>query len=84
MGLCIWKDANNKIIRRKANFVTKGFHQRYGIDYKLTYSPTLNIDCIKLLLAYAVKLQYTVHQLDFKSAYKNAALYKKEIYTDIP
>jgi len=77
------KDENNKIIKRKARLVVRGFAQRYGIDYELTYSPTLNIDYIKLLLAYAAKLQWNVYQLDFKSAYLNAAL-DKEIYTEIP
>jgi len=79
----IKKDANNKIIKRKARLVARGFAQRYGIDYELTYSPTLNVDCIKLLLAFAAQFQWTVYQLDFKSAYLNAAL-DKEIYTEIP
>jgi len=79
----IKKDANNGIIKRKARLVAKGFALRYGIDYELTYSPTLNVDCIKLLLAFAAQFQWTVYKLDFKSAYLNAALYK-EIYTEIP
>jgi len=41
------KDINNKIIKRKARLVARGFNQRRGIDYELTYSPTLNIDCLK-------------------------------------
>ena len=79
----IKKDVNNKIIKRKAGLVAGGFAQRYSIDYKLTYSPTLNIDCIKLLLAFAAQFQWTVYQLDLKSVYLNAAL-DKEIYTEIP
>ena len=45
----IKKDAN-KIIKRKARLVARGFAQRYGIDYELTYSSTLNVDCIKFSL----------------------------------
>jgi len=63
-------------------FVSKGFAQRYEVDYELTYSSILNIDCIKLLLAYAAKYQLNVYQLDFKSAYINVDL-DKEIYTYI-
>jgi len=78
-----WVFVNNKIIKRKARLVARGFAQRYGIDYELTYSSILNVDCIKLLLAFAAQFQWTVYQLDFKSAYLNAAL-DKEIYTEIP
>jgi len=52
----IKKDANNRVIKRKARLVARGFAQRYGIYYELTYSPILNVDCIKLLLAFACSI----------------------------
>jgi len=37
--------------------IARDFDHRYGMDYELTYSPTLNIDYRELLLAYTVKHQ---------------------------
>ena len=36
------KDSNNNIVRFTARLVARGFKQRRGIDYELTYSPTCN------------------------------------------
>ena len=77
------KDSNNNIIKRKARIVASGFKQKEGIDYELTYSPTLNIDCLKLIFALVAKFSWNIYQLDIKAAYLNSEL-DKEIYTTIP
>jgi len=77
------KDINNKIIKRKARLVACGFNQRRGIDYELIYSPTLNIDCLKLIFALAAKFHWFIQQLNIKAAYLNADL-DREIYATIP
>jgi len=77
------KDSNNKIYKYKARLVAKGFRQKYGIDFELTYSPTLNIDGLKFIIALAAKFQWNIFQLDIKSVYLNVPL-DKEIYTTIP
>ena len=76
-------DSEGNIIKFKARLVARGFNQKFGIDYDLTYSPTLNIDCLKLLLAIAAKYKWSVHQLDIKAAYLNADL-DHDIYVTIP
>ena len=63
--------------------MAKGFRQKYGIDFELTYSPTLNIDGLKFIIALAAKFQWNIFQLDIKSVYLNVPL-DKEIYTTIP
>jgi len=63
--------------------VARGFKQRKGIDFDLTYSPTLNIDGLKLIIALASKFKWNMIQLDIKAAYLNAHL-DKDIYTTIP
>jgi len=65
-------DSNGNIIKRKARLVAGGFRQRYGIDFELTFSLTLNIDCLKLLFALASKFRWAIFQLDIKAAYLNA------------
>jgi len=63
--------------------VARGFKQRKGIDFDLTYSPTLNIDGLKLIIALASKFKWNMIQLDIKAAYLNAH-FEKDIYTTIP
>ena len=76
-------DGLGHVIKHKARFVAKGFIQKYGIDYEMTFSPTLNIDCLKLLIALAAKFKWDILQLDIKAAYLNANL-DKDIYVKIP
>ena len=75
-----WVFVNNKIIKRKARLVARGFAQRYGIDYELTYSSILNVDCIKLLLAFAAQFQWTVYQLDFKICLSKCRLRQRNLH----
>jgi len=76
-------DSAGNITKFKARLVARGFNQRYGIDFYLTFSPTLNIDCLKLIFALAAKFKWFIHQLDIKAAYLNATL-DREIYVTIP
>ena len=75
--------SNNTITKRKARVVARGYKQRRGIDYELTYSPTLNIDALKLIIALAANMCWDIVQLDIKAAYLNAKL-DIDIYTTIP
>jgi hypothetical protein len=77
------RDSNNNIYKYKARLVARGFKQKWGIDYELTYSPTLNIDGLKLIFAISAALKWNIFQLDIKAAYLNAPL-DKDIYTTIP
>jgi len=77
------KDGNNNVSKYKARLVARGFSQKYGTDFDLTYSPTLNSDSLKLIIAFASSLKWNLYQLDIKSAYLNAKL-DKTIYTNIP
>ena len=79
----IKKDSNGNIVKFKARLVARGFTQRKGTDYELTYSPTLSIDSLKLLIAIASKFNWNIMQLDIKAAYLNAPLDKK-IYIPVP
>ena len=78
----IKRDSNNNIIKFKARIVAKGYSQIRGIDYELTFSPTLSIDSIKLIISLAAKFNWEIFQLDIKAAYLNAKL-DKDIYVMI-
>jgi len=77
------RDSEGKISRFKARLFARGFRQKRGIDFQLTYSPTLNIDGLKFIIAIAAKLKWSIFQLDIKAAYLNTPL-DKEIYINIP
>jgi len=79
----IKKDSNYIIVRFKARLVVRGFKQRRGINYELAYSPTLNINGLKLIIVLAGKFNWNIFQLDIKAAYFNAPL-DTDIYTTIP
>ena len=79
----IKRDSNNNIIKFKARIVAKGYSQIRGIDYELTFSPTLSIDSIKLIISLAARFNWEIFQLDIKAAYLNAKL-DKDIYVIIP
>jgi hypothetical protein len=85
---CKWvykvkRNDKNEIIRWKARLVIQGFRQKEGIDYNETFSPTVHIKSIKLLLAIAAEMDYEIKQIDFDTAFLNAVL-DEEIYMKIP
>ena len=79
----IKKDGNGNFSKFKARLVARGFTQKKGIDYDLTYSPTLSIDSFKLIIALASKFHWNLMQLDIKAAYLNAPL-DKRIFIPVP
>lgn len=60
--------------RFKARLVAQGFSQIYGVDYFDTYSPTLHMDSLRILLAVAAFNDWEVHQIDVKTAYLEGEL----------
>ncbi|CAF4883114.1 unnamed protein product [Pieris macdunnoughi] len=73
----------DKTEKKKARLVAKGYSQRYGIDYRNTFSPVVRLDTIRLLTALAVELDMEIHQLDINTAYLNGYL-DEEIYMEVP
>jgi hypothetical protein len=63
--------------------VAKGFLQRQGSDYILTWSPTVNSTNLRILIALAARDGRRVYQFDVCDAYLNADLLE-EIYVDAP
>ncbi|GJY37104.1 retrotransposon protein, putative, ty1-copia subclass [Tanacetum coccineum] len=57
----------------------KGFTQTYGVDYKETFSPIVDIKAIRILIAIAAFYDYEIWQMDVKTAFLNGYL-DKDIY----
>jgi len=54
------KDSNNFMYKYKARLVARGFRQKWGIDYDLIYSPTLNIDSLKFIFALSAAFHWDI------------------------
>lgn len=76
-------NADGSLNKLKARLVVKGFSQRYGLDYMETFAPVARLDTIRLLIAVAAQNQWTIHQMDVKSAFLNGFL-EEEIYIEQP
>ncbi|KAJ9551406.1 hypothetical protein OSB04_015451 [Centaurea solstitialis] len=72
------KDEDGIVTRNKARLVAKGFKQQAGIDYDETFAPVARIEAIRIFLAYAAHKNFTVYQMDVKTAFLNGEL-KEEV-----
>nr|GFA50640.1 copia protein [Tanacetum cinerariifolium] len=67
----------------KARLVAVGYSQQEGIDYDETFEHVARIESICLFLAYAAHKDFTVFQMDVKTAFLNGIL-KEEVYVGQP
>jgi hypothetical protein len=81
---CRWvlatkRNAEGEIIKHKAWLVTQGFSQIPGMDFDETFSPVMQLESFRVLLAMAIQLDLEIHQMDVVGAYLNGEL-QEEIY----
>nr|GEZ85469.1 hypothetical protein [Tanacetum cinerariifolium] len=67
---------------RDADWVI-GYSQQEGIDYDETFAPVARIEAIRLFLSYAAHKDFTVYQMDVKTAFLNGTL-KEKVYVGQP
>nr|GEZ25908.1 retrovirus-related Pol polyprotein from transposon TNT 1-94 [Tanacetum cinerariifolium] len=77
------KDESSLVIRNKARLVAIGYSQQEGIDYNETFAHVARIEAIRLFLAYAAHKDFTIFQMDVKTAFLNGIL-KEEVYVGQP
>nr|GEW70334.1 retrovirus-related Pol polyprotein from transposon TNT 1-94 [Tanacetum cinerariifolium] len=77
------KDERGIIIRNKARLVAQGHTQEEGIDYDEVFAPVARIEAIRLFLAYASFMGFTVYQIDVKSAFLYGTI-DEEVYVMQP
>ncbi|GJS96238.1 putative ribonuclease H-like domain-containing protein [Tanacetum coccineum] len=59
----------------------KGHRQEEGIDYDEVFAPVARIEAIRLFLAYASYINFTVYQMDVKSAFLYGTI-EEEVYVN--
>nr|GFA97946.1 hypothetical protein [Tanacetum cinerariifolium] len=77
------KDERGIVIRNKARLVAQGYTQEEGIDYDEVFAPVARIEAIRLFLAYASFMGFTVYQMDVKSAFLYGTI-DEEVYVMQP
>nr|GEU61551.1 hypothetical protein [Tanacetum cinerariifolium] len=77
------KDESGIVIRNKARLVAQGYTQEEGIDYEEVFAPVARIEAIRLFLAYASFMGFTVYQMDVKSAFLYGTI-NEEVYVVQP
>lgn len=63
--------------------VVCGFRQVEGLDYTDFYAPVARLEAIRIFLAYASYMNFTVYQMDVKTPFLYDKV-KEEIYVDQP
>ncbi|GJY62384.1 retrovirus-related pol polyprotein from transposon TNT 1-94 [Tanacetum coccineum] len=63
------RDERGTIIKNKARLVVQGYRQEEGVDYDEFFAPVARIEAIRLFLAFASFMGFTVYQMDVKSAF---------------
>ena len=85
---CRWvfrvkENQDGKIEPFKVRLVSKGFSQKFGIDYEETFAPVAKLNSIKLILSPASKYCLDAHQMDVRTALLNGEL-DEDIYMAQP
>ncbi|GKA93825.1 putative ribonuclease H-like domain-containing protein, partial [Tanacetum coccineum] len=77
------KDERGIVVRNKARLVAQGHTQEEGIDYDEVFAPVARIEAIRIFLAYASFMGFTVYQIDVKSAFLYGQI-EEEVYVCKP
>nr|GFC39632.1 retrovirus-related Pol polyprotein from transposon TNT 1-94 [Tanacetum cinerariifolium] len=77
------KDERGIVVRNKARLVAQGHTQEEGIDYDEVFAPVARIEAIRLFLAYASFMGFTVYQIDVKSTFLYGTI-NEEVYVMQP
>ncbi|GJT86265.1 putative ribonuclease H-like domain-containing protein [Tanacetum coccineum] len=77
------RDERSIVVKNKARLVAQGFRQEQGIDYDEVFAPVAWIEAIRLFLAFASYMGFTIYQMDVKSAFLYGNI-EEEVYVHQP
>ncbi|GKC63564.1 retrovirus-related pol polyprotein from transposon TNT 1-94, partial [Tanacetum coccineum] len=76
-------DEEEVVTKNTNRLVSKGYKQEEGIDYDETFAPVARLEAIRIFLAYASYMGFTIFQMDVKSAFLNGKI-SEEVYVEQP
>lgn len=76
---CKWvfrvkRKLNGSVDKYKARLVSKGFHQRPGVDFRETFSPVVKPATIRTVISLALQFHWPLRQLDVSNAFLHGHL----------
>ena len=74
---------DGRVARFKARWVAHGFRQRSGVDFIETYSPTISLPAIQMVLSKAAAEDKEIVELDIVTAFLESKI-QEEIYLQLP
>ncbi|CAD7087752.1 unnamed protein product [Hermetia illucens] len=77
------RDTSGDVYRYKARLCARGFQQKQGLVYTETFSPVVEYDSLRVLLAMVTEQDLELTQYDVRTAFLHGEL-KEEIYMEIP
>ncbi|GJX72284.1 putative ribonuclease H-like domain-containing protein, partial [Tanacetum coccineum] len=77
------RDERSIVVKNKDRLIAQGFRQEEGIDYDEVFAHVVGIEAIRLFLAFASYMRFTVYQMDVKSAFLYGAI-EEEVYVHQP
>ncbi|GJV12051.1 putative ribonuclease H-like domain-containing protein [Tanacetum coccineum] len=77
------RDERSIVVKNKARLVAQGFRHEEGIDYDEFFAHVAKIEAIRLFLAFASYMGFTVYQIDVKSAFLYGTI-EEEVYVYQP
>ncbi|GKE61658.1 putative ribonuclease H-like domain-containing protein, partial [Tanacetum coccineum] len=77
------KNERGVVVRKKARLVAQGHRQEEGIDSDEVFAPVARLEAIRIFLAFASFMAFTVYQMDVKSAFLYGKI-DKEVYVSQP
>ncbi|GJY46745.1 putative ribonuclease H-like domain-containing protein, partial [Tanacetum coccineum] len=77
------RDERSIVVKNKVRLIAQGFRQEEGIDYDEVFAPVARIEAIRLFLAFASYMGFTVYQMDVKSAFLYGTI-EEEVYVHQP
>jgi hypothetical protein len=78
----IKKGEHENITKHKARLVAKGYVHHEGIDYEEVFAQVTRIESMRVFLAVAAHMSWSVHHMDVKSAFLNGEL-AEEVYVQM-
>ncbi|KAI3729653.1 hypothetical protein L6452_18315 [Arctium lappa] len=77
------RDEAGVVVRNKALLVAKVYYQSKSIDHDETFAPVARIETIRIFLSYAAHKNFTVYQMDVKSAFLNGILHEEVAWLNL-
>ncbi|GJX94071.1 putative ribonuclease H-like domain-containing protein [Tanacetum coccineum] len=77
------KDERGIVVKNKARLVAQGHTQEEGIDYDKVFAPVARIEAVRLFLAFASFMNFSVYQMDVKSTFLYGTI-EEEVYVCQP